>query len=341
MKKFLCLFIVGILSLTAYASRPQKLPSMAVTWKNSNSSTFFGTAFKKTIIDEIKEDCMEEMKDSIAGTLELELVAGSILSNEIQADVRFNVYNAEGKLLKQYKYCPKTKYNSNVNNPKRLTIKLGKAVAEQFKNDLANDIELIESVRSSQMVYYPMGNDAGKHVFRAMDYCDSDKYKKALRELEEARKCSTFNRYNEQALYEVYKVANQGRQQQLRQRAEAWATVGAIVATAALSAATAALVSSKGSSNSKAVTGTSEGSSVGSSQSGGGDSGNSSSSEMTRKTKACNQCNGTGKMPDWSVSEDTGSKTYCSECKKDTNPKHRHVKCTVCKGTGQVFDKWE
>lgn len=340
MKKFLCLFILGILSLAAYASLPQKLPSMAVAWKNSDTSVFYGNSLYRTIINEIRDECMEETKDSIAGTLEIELVASSASSHEIQADVRFNVYNTEGQLLKQYKYCPEAKANVN-NKLKRVTIDLGKAVAEQFMNDLANDVELIESVRSSQLVYYPMGNEAGKHIFRAMDYCDSDEYKKALKELEEARKCSSFNKYNKQAWYEVYMTASQGRQQQLHERAERWATVGAIVATAALSAATAAFVSGKGSSNSKALTGTPSGSSVGSSPSGGSDNGNSSSSEMTRKTKACNQCNGTGKMPDWSVSEDTGSKTYCSECKKDTNPKHRHVKCTVCKGTGQVFDKWE
>lgn len=127
-------------------------------------------------------------------------------------------------------------------------------------------------------------------------------------------------------------------------RQQAWTAFGAALAGAVVT--TVGVISNNNSRSSSVSSTKSSNSGIKSTSSYSSSSGNNESSssqtqEKQKVMKECSQCNGTGKMPDWSVSEDTGTKTYCSDCKKDANPKHRHVKCKTCDGKGEVFDKWK
>lgn len=73
------------------------------------------------------------------------------------------------------------------------------------------------------------------------------------------------------------------------------------------------------------------------------DSNNSSSSQTQEKQKVMkkhNPCNGTGKLPNVSIHDADGPKSYCSTCGCDV-PKHTHKTCSPCNGTGEIFDKWK
>lgn len=135
------------------------------------------------------------------------------------------------------------------------------------------------------------------------------------------------------------------REEQRRiEKQQMWAAFGAALAGAVVS--TAGAISSNNStssrvSSSSSVTSYSNSSYSGSSSSSSSSSSNTETREKQKVMKECVVCHGTGKEPDWNLSEGTGSLTYCSECKRDTNPKHRHIKCKICNGTGQVFDKYK
>lgn len=367
-------------SLSVASSDPleHKLPPMNIIYKNHNklkeiagsSTQSVGLGFPgiRTIFNEIKANCLDELNDSISGTIEVELTYGSYKHNiglpilmgltcgtlnllgmpmtytTFEFDVCFNVFNAENTLLKSYKYRKKSKkpvalyYGASGGYQQYL---IGKYFAEQFKADLKKDIATLEPY-FKERVYYPMGNNAGKHILNAEELCLSGKYKDALKELERARTCEDLNEFNELVWDTVYDAARSGRNAQLEQRAQAWAAIGTAVAVAG--ATTAAAVATSKSSSEGRVINPSGGTVSNTSNSTSGDNDNDSSSPSREKQKVmkdCVVCNGTGKRPDWNLSEGTGSLTYCSECKTETNPKHRHINCKICNGTGQVFDKYK
>lgn len=127
------------------------------------------------------------------------------------------------------------------------------------------------------------------------------------------------------------------------EKQQMWAAFGAALAGAVVST-TNAISSNKSSGSSISSTGITRNYNSSSSTSSSYSSSSSSTSTETREKekvmKKCNRCNGTGRLPNVSIHNADGPKSYCSECGTDS-PKHTHLSCSTCKGTGEVFDKWK
>lgn len=127
------------------------------------------------------------------------------------------------------------------------------------------------------------------------------------------------------------------------EKQQMWAAFGAALAGAVVST-TNAISSNKSSGSSISSTGSTRNYNSSSSTSSSYSSSSSSTSTATREKekvmKKCNRCNGTGRLPNVSIHNADGPKSYCSECGTDS-PKHTHLSCSTCKGTGEVFDKWK
>lgn len=358
-----------------------KLPAMMINWKNSQAENHTNvwagiippkklSPLKASLFSEIKTNIMDEVTDSVAGSIQIELIDGSFSNSmglllmhcftgyyattllgvpsnksKFKTDMRISILDLNNKPIKSYRYSLKKSSLQGLyygKSSKVLSSLLGKEIAEQFKKDLNKDASYISS-QLLDKTYYPFGTEAGKHILKAIDLCQDGYYKQSLIELNEAKYSDDLNEYTQGVLEQVYELAYSARQQQLQQRAQAWAAVGAAVAVAGAATAAAVTSSKSKSSSVSGVRNASSGTVSTSSSSSSGDNENDSSSpqEKQKVMKDCAVCHGTGKEPDWNLSEGTGSLTYCSECKRDTNPKHRHIKCKVCNGTGQVFDKYK
>lgn len=353
------------MSYAKYSPIERKLPKMQLVWKNTalesnQSGSYLGSYIRKAIFSEITTNCMEEERDSIVGRIEVDLLGATYVDHApvagltgltfgvapllgvpldygtVTADIRISIYDVYDRCFKTYTYYGREKYRLALYNGKTPDVSannIGKDIAASFKMDLSRDIaKLYPNLQTK--VYNSMSTEAGKHIQEAIYHCESSNWKKALKELEQAKYCSDINDNNRELIQSVGAIANTGRQQQIQRRNEMWAAIGVGLTMATL-ATTASIMASKSKSPSTTNSGTQY---VGSST-----DDDDADSEMETPTlsnssrgSVCTHCRGTGDCKtcegkgfyynpyDWS------KKLLCPNCESNHNGK-----CAFCHGSGR------
>lgn len=346
----------------------QKLPPMEVVWKDS--SNMFSSTIRNILLSEIRTNCVENIRDSISGRIEVELrqvdrfenmglpmlsgftifslnlVGMPFTTNKVEANVCLSLYDNNNTLIKSYNYSKRSKgplafyYGKTQRVHENI---VGRLIASDFKEDLNRDAQTLCGYLNDK-VYYPMGTEAGKHILLAQDFFEDGKYKNALAELELAKQCGDINAYNEEVLNDLYAKAYSRRQAQLQQRAQTWAAVGAGLAVAGAATATTIATSKNSSSTvvspglSNAGNSSNEAITRGLSRQSKNSDGNNDEEkdEDIRDVKVkCHECGGSGKCRASGTVE--ARTTRCGgsgKCPMCNGSGRTHNKCPKCKGDG-------
>jgi len=264
-----------------------KLPAMRVTFSESEFVPFpYRPQMREILLDEIRKNCTTGLSDSIAGRIDVELIDAKLDDSyslallfglslgtlnvlglpmrapKVTADVKIHIYDSNNNELKTYRYYSRVKSVTGLYYGKTVSAvsnDVGRDIADKFKKDLNNDACELNK-RLLTKTYYPLGTENGQHIEKALVLCTDYNYKKALEELKKARQS---NAISEQALKiydEVYNIASSGRQEQVRENAQMWATIGSAVVSSTLSATTktnSTPVTQTGTSNANVVSTTS------------------------------------------------------------------------------------
>lgn len=168
---------------------------------------------------------------------------------------------------------------------------------------------------------------ADLYFFRGRCYLMQGKYKSAIRDLETASNRTDLSASNKSSCLTLLSEAQEKRQEQLENRANAW---GAFFAAAAVTTAAVVQASTQQDAASQNQgTGNWQSAGYGSRST----SISSSSSGSSGEVHQCRVCGGTGQE----VRDQYGGghiSKYCSICDKTVYTIHTHSTCTSCKGKG-------
>lgn len=372
---FLCVLLSGCqtykesMSYASYDPIESKLPAMAVTWKSpkENPMGYDYSRMKQAFLNEVKANCVEEPTDSIYGTVEAELeyynedanmgfpmlsgltffslnlLGMPILAGELEAHLCVRIYDSNNHVVKKYRYSKSMSTAMGLyygKSPNVLSNNIGKALAEEIKNDLRCDATgLLPSLATK--AFYPLGTQAGKHIQKAMEFSERGKYQEALSELEKADRSKDLCPETEKLMDGLYQAIFKAQQIEKQEKAEMWTAIGAAVAATAATAT--AIAASTGGSSSKSSKATAPTAAKNISTNATSSSASSKSNDddwddsIDNVKINCLECHGSGKCRFFGVGSRTihcGGSGECPECHGK-----KVFECDVCDGTG--LDKHE